>query len=62
MYTLPVVDIQGSRHELYNSAQRVNQSSVGGKVFTAQWCIVMRVIPSRTPSEQGTAALTRMCT
>ena len=48
--------------ELYSAAQWVYKSSVGGRVFTAEWCIAMRLVPSRTPREQGTAGFPRMCT
>ena len=48
--------------ELYSYVQRVYDNSVDGSVFTAEWCITMRVIPSRTPSVQGATGLYRMCT
>ena len=48
--------------ELYRSVLRVYENSVYGRVFTAEWCIVMRVIPRRIPSVQGATGLPRMCT
>ena len=48
--------------ELYSSAQRVYKSAVGGRVFTAEWWITMRVVPSRKPSVQGATGLARMYT
>ena len=47
---------------LYRSVQLVDESSVDGRVFTAEWWITMSVIPSRTPSVQGTTEVPRMCT
>ena len=48
--------------ELYSSVQRVYENSVSGRVITPEWCITMRVVPSRTPSVQGATGLPRMRT
>ena len=60
--TQPIGRTGPASMELYSSAQRVYQSSIGGRVFTAQSCTAMRVLPSRTPSVQGSAGLPTMCT
>ena len=38
------------------------KSPVGGRVFTAQGCIAMRLVPSRTPVVQSATRIPRMCT
>ena len=47
---------------LYMSVQRVYEHSIPGSLFTPEWCITMRFLPSRTPSVQGAVGLPRMCT
>ena len=45
---------------LYRSVEREYEHSVGGRLFTAEWWIIITVIPRRTPCVQGATGLPRM--
>ena len=47
---------------LYRSLHQVYENFVDSRVFIAEVCIAMRVVPSHTPSVQSATRLPRMCT
>ena len=62
MCTLPVGDVRGPPPWSFTAPHCDCTKVPLVAVFTAQWYIAMRVVPSCTPSEQGTAGLSSKCT